>query len=147
MSSIFAKLYKRYLKWKKHGVVKTVLPIFPCWGDFEKNWPKESWENLRLILPFTALTSRKLEKHAWSEVVWAKYAREPSGPHAHNAHKGWRMVFASIREHASTAIFLRARAEKKFALRARGGLESTTPEQWALLIFSACNNPYGNSFL
>ena len=33
------------------------------------------------------------------------------------------MVFASIREHASTAIFLRARAEKKFALRARGSLE------------------------
>ena len=31
------------------------------------------------------------------------------------------MVFASIREHASTAIFLRAWAEiKKFALRAHG---------------------------
>ena len=37
------------------------------------------------------------------------------------------MVFASIREHASTAIFFRARAEiKKFALRAASSLESTT---------------------
>ena len=58
------------------------------------------------------------------------------------------MVFASIREHASTAIFLRARAEmKKFALRAASSLESTTREQRALLIFSACSNPYGNPFL
>ena len=46
------------------------------------------------------------------------------------------MVFTSIREHASTEIFLRARAEiKKFALRAASSLESTTPEQRALFIF------------
>ena len=44
------------------------------------------------------------------------------------------MVFASIREHASTAIFLRARSEIKiFALRAASSLESTTREQRALL--------------
>ena len=43
--------------------------------------------------------------------------------------KGRRMVFAS------TAIFLRARAEiKKFALRAASSLESTTREQRALFI-------------
>ena len=60
------------------------------------------------------------------------------------------MVFASIRELASTAaiFFLRARAEiQKFALRAASSLESTTCEQRALLIFSACSNPYGNPFL
>ena len=43
--------------------------------------------------------------------------------------KGWRMVFASIRKHASNAIFLRAPAQiKKFALRAASSLESTTRE-------------------
>ena len=42
---------------------------------------------------------------------------------------GVKNGLASIREHASTAIFLRAGAEKKFALRARGSLESTTREQ------------------
>ena len=53
------------------------------------------------------------------------------------------MVFASVREHPSTAIFLRARAEiKKFALRAANSLESTTRELRALMIFSACSNPY-----
>ena len=34
-----------------------------------------------------------------------------------------------------------------FALRAASNLESTTREQRALLIFSACSNPYGNPFL
>ena len=59
------------------------------------------------------------------------------------------MVFASIRELASTAvIFLQARAEiQKFAFRVASSLESTTREQRALLIFSACSNPYGNPFL
>ena len=59
------------------------------------------------------------------------------------------MVFASIREHASTVIFLRARAEIKikFALRAASSLESTTRKQRALLSFSACSSPYGNPFL
>ena len=58
------------------------------------------------------------------------------------------MVFASIRKHASNAIFLRAPAQiKKFALRAASSLESTTREQRALLIFSACSNPYGKPFL
>ena len=37
--------------------------------------------------------------------------------------------------------------KKKFALRAVSSLESTTREQRALLIFSACSNPYGNPFL
>ena len=34
-----------------------------------------------------------------------------------------------------------------FALRAASNLEITTREQRALLIFSACSNPYGNPFL
>ena len=39
--------------------------------------------------------------------------------------------------------FLRARSEiKKFALRAASSLESATREQRALLILSACSNPY-----
>ena len=58
------------------------------------------------------------------------------------------MVFASIRERASTAIFFASTSrDKKFALRAASSLESTTREQRALLIFSACSNPYGNPFL
>ena len=44
-------------------------------------------------------------------------------------------------EHASTS------RDKKFAFQAAGSLESTTREQWALLIFSTCSNPYGNPFL
>ena len=50
------------------------------------------------------------------------------------------MVCASIREHARTANFWRARAEIK-NLRATSSLESTTREQRALLIFSASSNP------
>ena len=34
-----------------------------------------------------------------------------------------------------------------FALRAGSNLEISTREQRALLIFSACSNPYGNPFL
>ena len=49
---------------------------------------------------------------------------------------------------ASTAIFFASTSrDKKFALRAASSLESTTREQRALLIFSACSNPYGNPFL
>ena len=46
------------------------------------------------------------------------------------------MVFASIREHASIAIFLRARAEINNLLceHTASSLESTTREQRALLI-------------
>ena len=56
----------------------------------------------------------------------------------------------ALREHASTAIFLGARAEIKNLLceqRAASSLESTTRKQRAVLIFSACSNPYGNPFL
>ena len=42
----------------------------------------------------TALTSQKSEKHAWFRVVLAKYAREPSRSHAHNAHN-WKHVISS----------------------------------------------------
>ena len=46
------------------------------------------------------------------------------------------MVFASIREHPSTAIFLQARAEiKKIALLAASSLESVTREQRALQLY------------
>ena len=48
------------------------------------------------------------------------------------------MVFASIREHASAVIFLRARAEIKNLLceqRAASSLDSTTRKQRALVIF------------
>ena len=46
------------------------------------------------------------------------------------------MVSASSREHASTAIFLRARAEiKKISLRAASSLDSPTRKQRALVIF------------
>ena len=47
-----------------------------------------------------------------------------------------------------TAIFWRARAEinKRIALRAESSLESTTRDQRALLVFSACSNPYRNPF-
>ena len=47
------------------------------------------------------------------------------------------MVFASIREHASTEIFWQAQAEIKNLLF----------KQRALLIFLTCSNPYGNPFL
>ena len=58
------------------------------------------------------------------------------------------MVFASIREHAEHCDFFASTSrDKKFALRAASNLESTTREQRALLIFSACSNPYGNPFL
>ena len=52
---------------------------------------------------------------------------------------GWRMVFASIREHASTAIFLGARAEIKNLLcaqQASSSLESTTRKQRHFLYFT-----------
>ena len=53
-------------------------------------------------------------------------------------------AFASM---PSTPFFLRARAEiKKFSLRAASSLEGKTREQRALLIFSACSNPYRNPF-
>ena len=47
------------------------------------------------------------------------------------------MVFASIREHASTAIFFSSTSrDKKFALRAASSLERTTrEEQQALFLF------------
>ena len=58
------------------------------------------------------------------------------------------MVFASIREYAEHCDFFASTSRnKKFALRAASGLESTTREQRALLIFSACSNPYRNPFL
>ena len=44
-------------------------------------------------------------------------------------------------------FFASTSRDKKFALRAASSLESTTREQRALLIFSACSNPYGNPFL
>ena len=53
-----------------------------------------------------------------------------------------------IREHASTEIFFASTSrDKKFALQAASGLESATCEQGALLILSACSNPYGKPFL
>ena len=58
------------------------------------------------------------------------------------------MVFASIRDHAEHCdFFASASRNKKIALRAASSLESTTREQRAVLIFSACSNPYGNPFL
>ena len=58
------------------------------------------------------------------------------------------MVFASIREHAEHCDFFASTSRnKKFALRAASSLESTTREQRALLIFSACSNSYGNPLL
>ena len=47
----------------------------------------------------------------------------------------------------SIAIFLRARAEIENLLCEQRAVESTTREQLALLIFSTCNNPYGNPFI
>ena len=52
-------------------------------------------------------------------------------------------VFASMQALRFSASTSR---DKKFALRAASSLESTTREQRALLIFSACSNPYGNPF-
>ena len=53
-----------------------------------------------------------------------------------------------ICEHAEQCNILASTSRnKKFALRAASSLESTTREQRALLIFSACSNPYGNPFL
>ena len=55
------------------------------------------------------------------------------------------MVFASIREHFEHCDFFASTSrDKKFACRAASSLESTTREQRALLVFSACSNPYGN---
>ena len=57
------------------------------------------------------------------------------------------MVLASIREHFEHCDFFASTSrDKKFAFRAASSLESTTREQRALLIFSACSNPYGNPF-
>ena len=57
------------------------------------------------------------------------------------------MVFASIREHFEHCDFFASTSrDKKFDLRAASSLESTTREQRAFLIFSACSNPYGNPF-
>ena len=58
------------------------------------------------------------------------------------------MVFASIGKHAKhCTFFVSMSRDKKFALRAASSLKSTTSEQQALLILSACSNPYGNPFL
>ena len=58
------------------------------------------------------------------------------------------MVFASIREHAEHRDFFASTSrDKEFALRAESSLESTTREQRAPLVFSACSNPYRNPFL
>ena len=54
-------------------------------------------------------------------------------------------AFASMR--ALRFFFASTRGDKKFALRAASSLDSTTRKQRALLIFSACSNPYGNPFL
>ena len=58
------------------------------------------------------------------------------------------MVFESIREHAEHCdFFVSTSRDKQFALQAASSLESTTREQRALLIFSACSNPYGHPLL
>ena len=58
------------------------------------------------------------------------------------------MVFAGIREHAEHCDFFASTSRnKKIALRAASSLEGTFREQLALLIFSACSNPYGNPSL
>ena len=44
-------------------------------------------------------------------------------------------------------FFASTSRDKKFAFRAACSLESTTREQRAFLIFSACSNQYGNPFL
>ena len=44
-------------------------------------------------------------------------------------------------------FFATTSRDEKFALRAAKSLESTTRRQQALLIFSACSNPYRNPFL
>ena len=43
-------------------------------------------------------------------------------------------------------FFVSTSRDKKFALRAASSLDSTNRKQRALLIFSPCNNPYGNPF-
>ena len=43
-------------------------------------------------------------------------------------------------------FFVSTSRDKKFALRAASSLDSTNRKQRGLLIFSACNNPYGNPF-
>ena len=48
------------------------------------------------------------------------------------------MVFVSMR---ALQFFASTSRDKKFAFRAASRLESTTLEQRALLIFSACSNP------
>ena len=72
--------------------------------------------------------------------VATEIRRHTAGAEAIRGDEWSLRAFASM---PSTAIFLRARAEiKKFnALRAASSLESTTREQRALLIFSACSNP------
>ena len=52
-----------------------------------------------------------------------------SGPFVVVVCEGYRMVFVSICEHASTAYFLRARAVIKFVLQAASTLKNTTGEQ------------------
>ena len=55
------------------------------------------------------------------------------------------MVFASIREHASTEIFLRARAEiKKFASSEQ--FREYNSRAASTFYISACSNPYENPF-
>ena len=62
--------------------------------------------------------------------------------------KGRRMVFASTARACEHCDFFGSTSrDKKFAFRAASSLESTTREQRAFLIFSACSNKYGNPFL
>ena len=64
--------------------------------------------------------------------------------------EGYRMVFASICEHASSAFILRARAVINFLMRAASTIEITNGEQralrkrsasWNLLLLKRCFVP------
>ena len=98
-------------------------------------------------MSFYHIRSRERAIIHCSALVYPVYNKATAGA-CKRSNRGdeWSLrAFASM---PSTAIFLRARAEiKKFALRAASSLESTTREQRALLIFSACSKPYGNPFL
>ena len=53
------------------------------------------------------------------------------------------MVFASIREHASTEIFLRARAEiKKICFASSEQFREYNSRAASTFYISACSNPY-----
>ena len=92
-----------------------------------------------------------MRPQAMMELMWPGKQKQPpllKGWYVHgNNLRGYEWSLRAFANISSTAIFFASTSrDKKFDLRAASSLESTTREQRAFLIFSACSNPYGNPF-